>query len=118
MENNQLLDQESLMHSFSNEELNLLFSYFNEKYNDQTIIRRLQKKGYEPDHAQALLSEARKRYQSYIFKKKAQNDMIFGGLWFVGGSVATLANIGAIFYGAIAFGMIQFFKGLFNYKNG
>lgn len=117
MENHQLLDQAHLMNSFSDEELNLLFSYFKEGYNDQSITRRLLKKGYDEAKIRDLILEARKQYPIYVSKKKARNDMIFGGLWFVGGSVATLVNIGAIFYGAIAFGMIQFFKGLFNYKN-
>lgn len=117
MENNQLLDQASLMNPFSEEELKLLFSYFKEGYNDQSIMRRLLKKGYEEVKAKELISNARKLYVGYASKKKAQNDMIYGGLWFVGGTVGTLANIGFIFYGAIVFGMIQFFKGVSNYKN-
>lgn len=44
----------------------------------------------------------------------ANKDMIWGALWCVGGIVATVADIGYIFYGAIIFGAIQFFKGLAN----
>jgi hypothetical protein len=48
-------------------------------------------------------------------KSRAQKDMFYGALWCIGGTVATLANIGFIFWGAILFGGIQFFKGLMNY---
>lgn len=47
-------------------------------------------------------------------KKQANKDMLYGALWCVGGIVATASNVGAIFWGAIAFGGIQFFKGLIN----
>lgn len=45
---------------------------------------------------------------------KARKDMIYGALWFAGGTILTLANIGFIFWGAILFGGIQFFRGLIN----
>jgi hypothetical protein len=38
--------------------------------------------------------------------------MIFGALWCIGGTVLTISNTGYIFWGAIVFGGIQFFKGL------
>lgn len=38
--------------------------------------------------------------------------MIYGALWCVGGIMATLANFGFIFWGAIVFGAIQFFMGV------
>ncbi len=47
-------------------------------------------------------------------KKQANKDMLYGALWCVGGIVATMSDIGAIFWGAIIFGGIQFFKGLIN----
>lgn len=47
-------------------------------------------------------------------KKQANKDMLYGALWCVGGIIASSANIGAIFWGAIVFGAIQFFKGLIN----
>ncbi|OXA77052.1 hypothetical protein SAMN05444397_104325 [Flavobacterium aquidurense] len=46
--------------------------------------------------------------------EKARKDMIYGALWFCGGTILTLADIGFIFWGAILFGGIQFFKGLIN----
>ncbi|MFB3386484.1 hypothetical protein [Flavobacterium sp. LAR06] len=46
--------------------------------------------------------------------EKARKDMVYGALWFCGGTILTIADIGFIFWGAILFGGIQFFKGLIN----
>jgi hypothetical protein len=46
----------------------------------------------------------------------ARKDMLYGALWCVGGTIATMADIGYIFWGAIIFGAVQFFKGLANSK--
>lgn len=56
--------------------------------------------------------------QEYISAKKeqAEKDMLYGALWCVGGIIATAAHIGFVFWGAILFGGIQFFKGLLNSK--
>lgn len=50
-------------------------------------------------------------------KKQANNDVLYGGLWFVGGLIVTLVSVssgkgGVIAYGAVIFGGIQFFRGL------
>jgi hypothetical protein len=47
-------------------------------------------------------------------RQRASKDMLYGGLWCVGGIILTAANIGFIFWGAILFGGIQFFRGLAN----
>jgi len=47
-------------------------------------------------------------------KERANKDMLYGALWCIGGIVATVADIGYIFWGAIVFGGYQFFKGLSN----
>jgi hypothetical protein len=47
----------------------------------------------------------------------ANNDLIYGALWCIGGIVATAAEIGYIFWGAIVFGGYQFLKGLINLIN-
>ena len=44
--------------------------------------------------------------------KSGVGDMLIGGLFCVGGIIATAADIGYIFWGAIVFGGIQFFRGL------
>jgi hypothetical protein len=51
--------------------------------------------------------EIRKARQS-----RANKDMLYGALWCVGGTIATVSNIGYIFWGAIVFGAIQFFSGV------
>ena len=50
-------------------------------------------------------------------KERATKDMIYGALWCVGGTIATVANIGFIFWGAILFGGIQFIKGVVSYAS-
>ncbi len=50
----------------------------------------------------------------YAKKSQAKKDMIYGALWCVGGLIGTFSNTGFIFWGAIVFGGIQFFKGLIN----
>lgn len=50
-------------------------------------------------------------------KKQANKDVLYGGIWFVGGLAVTLISVasgkgGFIAYGAVIFGGIQFFKGL------
>lgn len=47
-------------------------------------------------------------------KERANKDMLYGALWCIGGIIATVANIGFIFWGAILFGAIQFIKGAIN----
>lgn len=49
-------------------------------------------------------------------KAQARKDMIYGALWCIGGTIFTVADTGFIFWGAILFGGIQFFKGLANYN--
>ena len=44
-------------------------------------------------------------------KEAANKDMIYGAMWCIGGVVATIADFGYIFWGAIVFGAIQFIKG-------
>lgn len=39
-------------------------------------------------------------------------DIIFGGLWLLGGLIFTIADTGYIFYGAIIFGGIQMIGGI------
>lgn len=48
-------------------------------------------------------------------KEAGKKDMLYGALWCVGGTFATVANIGFIFWGAILFGGVQFIKGAVNY---
>ncbi|MFL5763143.1 MAG: hypothetical protein ACJ77K_04315 [Bacteroidia bacterium] len=47
-------------------------------------------------------------------KERANKDMLYGALWCIGGIIATVSDIGFIFWGAIVFGAVQFFKGVIN----
>jgi hypothetical protein len=47
-------------------------------------------------------------------KEGANKDMLYGALWCFGGIIATVADFGFIFWGAIVFGAIQFIKGATN----
>lgn len=53
-------------------------------------------------------------YEQEEQNKKANRDILWGAIWCVGGLIGTFANIGYVFWGAIIFGGIQFFKGLMN----
>ena len=66
------------------------------------------------DEVASLVVKNLQKQISEAKKKRAAKDMIYGALWCVGGTVATLADFGYIFWGAIVFGAIQFFKGLYN----
>ena len=47
-------------------------------------------------------------------KEQANKDILYGALWCGGGTIATIADFGYIFWGAILFGGIQLVKGLIN----
>jgi hypothetical protein len=47
-------------------------------------------------------------------EERAYKDMIIGMLWFLGGFILTVTETGAIFWGAMAYGIIKFIKGLSN----
>lgn len=69
--------------------------------------------GLTPENAAFVVENVEDQIQE-ANNSKARKDMIYGALWFAGGTILTLSNIGFIFWGAILFGGIQFFKGLIN----
>jgi hypothetical protein len=82
----------------------------------------LKEHGKTTDEVRAMLvdkglsyEEACKIVDSFGYKseekKNGNKDMLFGALWCIGGTVLTISNTGYIFWGAIVFGAIQFFKG-------
>lgn len=88
----------------------------NEKKDTIEVRNALAEKGLSEDAAYTIV----KNVEDEIKKAKreaANKDMLYGALWCVGGAIATVANIGFIFWGAIIFGGIQFVKGLVNYFN-
>ena len=77
-------------------------------------IDALKMQGLDVETATTLVSNLEGQIKK-AKRDRAQKDMLYGGLWCIGGTAATFAHIGFIFWGAIVFGAVQFFKGLFNY---
>ena len=51
-----------------------------------------------------------------VQNKHARKEMLYGGLWFVGGTIFTIAHTGFISWGAIVFVGYQFLKGYAQFK--
>jgi hypothetical protein len=81
--------------------------------NSHQVINALMEQGLSRDAAAVVVENLQKQISS-TKKEGATKDMIYGALWCVGGIVATAADIGFIFWGAIVFGAVQFIKGLIN----
>jgi hypothetical protein len=64
-----------------------------------------------------LISSRREAINKAVENEHAKKDMLHGAFWCIGGTIATVANIGYIFWGAIVFGGFQFLKGFINYLN-
>lgn len=77
------------------------------------VIQALIGQGMDEENASVVVSELENEIKA-AKKAKANKDMLYGGLWCAGGTIATMADIGYIFWGAIVFGGIQFFRGLTN----
>ncbi len=95
----------------------------------RTIVEMLIKQGWQPGNAQQYVANVQAsltRYRaSNVHRSQLANQyarhMIFGLLWAVGGTVITVATYSAasngggryvIAWGAIVFGIIDFFRGL------
>lgn len=85
----------------------------NENKLDVEVIDELVRMGLDHEAASMVVANVQNSIAS-AKKQRAHKDILFGALWCVGGIVATAANIGYIFWGAILFGGIQFIKGLAN----
>jgi hypothetical protein len=79
----------------------------------EAVIDNLVAQGHDRNQAEQIVFDVHDKIRS-AKKSKAQKDMLFGALWCVGGIIATAAHIGFIFWGAILFGGIQFFRGVAN----
>jgi hypothetical protein len=88
----------------------------NEKKKSDEVKNALKERGLSEDAAYTILRHVEDEIK--IAKRNAAGkDMLYGALWCIGGTVATIANVGFIFWGAILFGGIQFLKGLYNNFN-
>ena len=82
----------------------------NEKKDSQESTIILKEQGLDEESASIVEANLEKKIEEE--KQKAKKDMLYGALWCIGGIFATVADIGFIFWGAILFGGLQFFKGL------
>ena len=90
--------------------INLLVT---QKRKPEEVIDSLVQQGYTKENALSAVESTQK--QIYAAKRKtAINNMLIGGFFCVAGIIATVADVGYIFWGAIVFGAIQFLLGLFN----
>ena len=107
---NQTLDPHQAVNEMYNHAAELLFV---QKKPSHEVRNTLMEKGLSENAAYTIVTNLEEELRK-ARKEQAVKDMIFGALWCIGGTIATLANIGFIFWGAILFGGIQFLKGLFN----
>lgn len=90
----------------------------------QQIQSMLIDKGLDRESAATVVSNIVRR--SEAFRQVARKNMIHGGLWCIGGAVVTAASYSAasgggryiVAWGAIAFGALQFFRGLKQFYGG
>ena len=85
----------------------------NQGLNDVEAERKLVEKGIDAQEAKTVVAQISQQITD-AKRERANKDMLYGALWCVGGLIATVADIGYIFWGAIVFGGIQFFKGVAN----
>jgi len=81
--------------------------------NSYEVKTELLSKGFSEEDASSIADNMEQQVIA-AKKSKANKDMLYGGLWFAGGLILTLAHTGFIFWGAIVFGAIQFFRGVAN----
>ncbi len=109
MESNQN-DQQEAVNKIYDYAANLLV---NENKSESEVEQILIAEGIDAESAKIIVENLSK--QMIVAKKeRANKDMLYGALWCIGGVIATVADIGFIFWGAIVFGGYQFFKGLSN----
>lgn len=84
-----------------------------EKRSRHEVIRLLTDRGLDQAVATRVVDQMQEQI-SKAKKSRANKDMLYGALWCLGGTILTLSHIGFIFWGAILFGAIQFFRGVAN----
>lgn len=104
-------NQQEAVHEIYNYAANLIV---NEKKTSTDVRSALSEKGLSEDAAYTIVRNVEDEIKR-AKKEAGSKDMIYGALWCAGGSIATFANIGFFFWGAILFGGIQFIKGAVNY---
>jgi hypothetical protein len=85
--------------------------YVYQDKNSYEVITALKEKGVTEDQAKAMISIIDERVEETENSAHKKN-VIIGGLFFAGGLMATFANLGFVFWGAIVFGGIQMVRGI------
>lgn len=97
----------------------------------EKIVKNLAKKGFPESEAMQFVGTIEREMEQYKnspagrqeMAKKYARHMLFGFLWAAGGTIVTVATYNAasgggtyvIAWGAILFGIIDFFRGLFGW---
>jgi hypothetical protein len=103
-------EQQAAVNDIYNYAANLFITH---KKSYGEVVEALVTQGAEREFATTIASQLEEQMNA-AKKSRAQKDMLYGALWCIGGTVLTLAHIGFIFWGAIVFGAVQFFKGVIN----
>lgn len=101
-----------------------LYQFAAEKMRDgasnQQIQAALMEQGVDRESAEMIVSQLSEARDAQL-KEAAQKNMMFGALWCIGGIVVTVLTYSAasegggyvVAWGAIIFGAVQFFRGMF-----
>jgi hypothetical protein len=105
---NQNNEQQEIVNQIYDFAANLMIE---KKYSKSETVDALIEKGLDEESASIVVNNLNKQIKE-AKNESANKNMLYGALWCVGGLIATLANFGFIFWGAIVFGAIQFFMGV------
>jgi hypothetical protein len=81
------------------------------------VKEALKEKGLSEELAEKIADQSRQLYTEAVIKK-ADKNILWGSVWFVGGLIVTLVSMGSggrryiVAYGAIIGGLIQLISGL------
>ncbi|PKP45900.1 MAG: hypothetical protein CVT94_16435 [Bacteroidetes bacterium HGW-Bacteroidetes-11] len=96
--------EEELLYTFAAESL------FKREMDQEETVRLLVEKGVGQGKAEHIVNDILV-YTKKENEKSGNRDMLYGAIWLIGGVLATAADFGFIFWGAIVFGAIQFIRG-------
>jgi hypothetical protein len=86
--------------------------YIMQDKNSYEVKQALMEKGMSEESALSLIEALDDKIEKSE-NGAHNNNILIGGLIFFAGLVATFAHLGYVFWGAIVFGGIQFFRGIF-----
>lgn len=99
-----------------------VFAQLNNGGGEESIKNSLMTSGFNETDATTIYENARIAFNE-AHSKRANKDMLYGGLWLFGGLIVTFVTYSnassgggsyVVTWGAIIFGGIQFFKGIIN----